>query len=251
MKNNCCFVLQFLLISQAIFNARSFTLRGLSMKYEARQHHHAIIPPLSTLPPLRILLIVEPTPFNYVSGYANRFKETLRFLSKCGDTVEVITSDPDPQAPKTFLNFNVNTFSGVSFPLYPQVSVSFDLRARIKKIAQSFKPDVIHVSAPSAVLIAAVIWAKALSIPLVMSYHTDFVGYARSYVPLPGSVQLAHFLVRNFLQMADLVLCTSPQLKQEMEKIGLNRVDVWQKGINTEVSLYLLFISYLYITVCV
>ena len=32
------------------------------------------IPPLASTPPLRVLLIVEPTPFTYISGYANRFK---------------------------------------------------------------------------------------------------------------------------------------------------------------------------------
>jgi hypothetical protein len=37
---------------------------------------------------LRLLLVVEPTPFNYVSGYANRFKEMLYYLKKAGDEGE-------------------------------------------------------------------------------------------------------------------------------------------------------------------
>lgn len=32
----------------------------------------AEIPPLCTEPPLKILLLVEPTPFNYISGELNR-----------------------------------------------------------------------------------------------------------------------------------------------------------------------------------
>ena len=43
------------------------------------------IPPLKSGKPLRILLLVEPTPFNYVSGYANRFKEMLKYLKLAGN----------------------------------------------------------------------------------------------------------------------------------------------------------------------
>ena len=43
--------------------------------------------PLCTEKPLKIALLVEPTPFNYVSGYSNRFKEMLKFLHKAGDQV--------------------------------------------------------------------------------------------------------------------------------------------------------------------
>ena len=33
--------------------------------------------------PMRVQLIVEPTPFTHVSGYANRFKEYLKYQKKC------------------------------------------------------------------------------------------------------------------------------------------------------------------------
>jgi hypothetical protein len=43
--------------------------------------------PLTTNPPYKVLLLVEPTPFNYISGYANRFKEMLFWLKAAGDSV--------------------------------------------------------------------------------------------------------------------------------------------------------------------
>ena len=46
---------------------------------------------------------------------------------------------------------------------------------------------------------------------------------------------IAEFLVRSVHSFADLTLVTSPQLKEEVEAIGMQRVDVWQKGINVEV----------------
>lgn len=41
---------------------------------------------------LRVLVVVEPTPFSYVSGYANRFKEMLYYLKKAGDEGETYTA---------------------------------------------------------------------------------------------------------------------------------------------------------------
>lgn len=56
-------------------------------------------PPLRRHKPRKIALMVEPTPFTHVSGYANRFNEMLRYMSKAGDNVRVLTvdgkTDPD------------------------------------------------------------------------------------------------------------------------------------------------------------
>jgi hypothetical protein len=36
--------------------------------------------PLTQTPPLKVALLVEPTPFNYISGYANRFKVSILLM---------------------------------------------------------------------------------------------------------------------------------------------------------------------------
>lgn len=208
------------------------------------------VPDLCTEPPRKILLLVEPTPFNYVSGYANRFQEMLKFLKRAGDDVRVVTADSDPNPPTSFLEYPIATQRGFELPMYKQVTCTFDFGRRIQKIIKSgFNPDLIHVSTPSAIVYPAVLWAYIHDIPLVMSYHTDFVGYAKAYVPFPQlSVPIAESLLKIFHHQADLVLCTSPQLKTEMENLGIGRIDVWQKGINTEVhippNLILLAASY-------
>jgi hypothetical protein len=40
---------------------------------------------------------------NHTTGYANRFKEMLKYLHKAGDDVEIFTADKDPNPPKEFL----------------------------------------------------------------------------------------------------------------------------------------------------
>jgi sulfoquinovosyltransferase len=193
--------------------------------------------PLKSKPPLKVLLLVEPTPFNYVSGYANRFKEMLRHLKRAGDEVQILTPDPDPNRPKEFLGFPITSPAGFPLFIYKQVSLTLDFKRNIPRLIRSFKPDLIHVSSPSCIAVPAILWARLLKVPLVMSYHTDMAGYAKNYFPaIPNIVKaLCDFAVKTLHRFADLTLCTSPQLKYDLQGLGVRRVDVWQKGINTEV----------------
>lgn len=77
------------------------------------------------VPTRRVALLVEPTPFTHVSGYANRFQEMLKHLENAGDDVAVATPDDVPEAPSKFGAFPVTTLSGFRFrPWYPQICLS-------------------------------------------------------------------------------------------------------------------------------
>jgi sulfoquinovosyltransferase len=109
-------------------------------------------PPLKRNPPRRICLMVEPTPFTHVSGYANRFKEMLKFLSKAGDEVDILTVDsktPAAELPKSFNGFKIRHTQGFTFPLYNQISLTLDLpEMKGAQMIEKFKPDLIHVTSP-------------------------------------------------------------------------------------------------------
>lgn len=195
---------------------------------------------MHTQPPMKVLLLVEPTPFNYVCGYANRFKEMLKHLKHTGDDVRIITPDSDPNPPKQYLGFPIVSPRGFQLPIYKKVTITLDFKRNIPRLIKEFKPDLIHVSSPSCIAVPAILWSRVLNVPLMMSYHTDIAGYAKSYVPwwMSGIVaSLCRLAVRAMHYFADLTLCTSPQLKDSMEAMGVKRVEVWQKGINTEVRL--------------
>lgn len=134
-----------------------------------------------TTPPRRICLMVEPTPFTHVSGYANRFKEMLRFLKKAGDDVDVLTVDsktPAKDLPSSFLGFPIRHTLGFTFPLYNHISLTFDLpEMKGAKIIETFRPDLIHVTSPGFLLFAAIFYARTMKVPLVMSYHTHLPTY--------------------------------------------------------------------------
>ncbi|KAG7353140.1 group 1 glycosyl transferase [Nitzschia inconspicua] len=196
-------------------------------------------PPLKRNPPRRVCLMVEPTPFTHVSGYANRFKEMLKFMSKAGDEVDILTVDsmtPADQLPKTFLGYRIQHTLGFTFPLYNQISLTLDLpEMKGATMLEKFKPDLIHVTSPGFMLFAALFYARVMCIPLVMSYHTHLPSYAVNYLNfIPGIEYMSWEALRFVHSRADLTLVTSPQMKEELKKHGIPRVEVWRKGIDTE-----------------
>lgn len=224
-----------LLLPLFLDSIQSLRFGGILGNFARRAHRLDLT---SQKPPLKVLLIVEPTPFNYVCGYANRFKEMLWHMKAAGDEVAVITPDPDPNHPTEFLGYPITSPKGFPLPIYKQVSLSLDFARNIPKIIKSLKPDLVHVSSPSCLVVPTILWARWFNVPLVMSYHTDIAGYAKTYFPrIPNIMEaLSHFIVRTIHRFADLTLCTSPQLQSDLRALGVRRVDVWQKGINTEVS---------------
>ena len=196
-------------------------------------------PPLRRHPPRKIALLVEPTPFTHVSGYANRFQELLKFLRKANDEVEILTVDaktPRKELPSQAFGYKIRHTLGFTFPLYNQISLTFDLpEMKGARMMEDSQPDLIHVTSPGFLLFAAIFYARVLCVPLVMSYHTHLPTYGKNYLSfVPGIETMCWEMLRWAHSRADLTLVTSPQMQQELQAQGIPRVDVWRKGIDTE-----------------
>jgi len=212
---------------------RTHNLAMVPMSMSAKKNP-ARPPALNAQPPQRVGLMVEPTPFTHVSGYANRFNEMLRYMRKAGDEVEIVTPDESEVAPKKKFGFKINTLEGFKFPLYKLITISFDWKMRAYAAMKKFNPELIHVSTPSMLLFSGLLAANRLKVPLVMSYHTHFPVYAKKYMGwIPGIEHAAWLALRLVHNRADLTLVTSPQMKQELVDNGIKRVEVWRKGIDT------------------
>jgi len=197
------------------------------------------VPPLDQHPSRKVALLVEPTPFTHVSGYSNRFKEMLRFLQAGGDEPEVITPDDSADRPQSFLGMPITYVPGFRLLFYRQVQLTFDIGFRAWRRLRERKPDLIHAVTPGFFVLPAIIYARLLKVPLVISYHTHLPTYADRYVKIPGlrycAVKLAEWYLPNCLNNADLTLATSPQLQQQLTDLGCRNVDVWRKGVDTDV----------------
>lgn len=186
--------------------------------------------------PKKVAIFVEPSPFSHISGMKNRFESLIKTLREAGDDVMVVT--PDPQPPKEFCGAQVVNVLGFKLPFYqaPTLLLSLGLSVRVLYYLFKQRPQVIHVSTPGIMMFAAVLYARLLAVPLVMSYHTHIPEYIPKYT-WKGLVQPMWSIIRWCTRRADLTLVTSKAMRDELIK---NRcrprsVDVWQRGVDTDV----------------
>lgn len=133
-------------------------------------------------------------------------------------------------------NYQIFYSEGERFAPYPEMILSTDLKDRmVYNVMKLYRPDLIHVTSPSLFVFMSFFVSKWLKIPLIISYHTHLPVYAKEYLGfIPGIEKFAWYLLRWGHNRGNLTICTSPQIKEQLEANGIHQVDVWRKGVDTE-----------------
>ncbi|MCO5554149.1 hypothetical protein L7F22_007675 [Adiantum nelumboides] len=184
--------------------------------------------------PRRIALFVEPSPFAYISGYKNRFQNFIRYLKEMGDEVIVVTTHVG--APDHYHGAKVVPSWSFPCPWYKVVPLSLALSPRIIMEVAKFKPDIIHASSPGVMVLGALIIAKLLQVPLVLSYHTHVPLYIPKYT-FSWLVKPMWLIIKVLHRAADLTLVTSSVVGRELQAAGASaahKIRVWRKGVDSE-----------------
>ncbi|MED6209454.1 Sulfoquinovosyl transferase sqd2, variant 3 [Stylosanthes scabra] len=210
--------------------------------------------------PRRIALFVEPSPFAYVSGYKNRFQNFIKNLREMGDEVLVVTTHEG--VPKEF--YGAKLIGSLSFPCpwYQKVPLSLALSPRIISEVARFKPDIIHASSPGIMVFGALIIAKLLSVPIVMSYHTHVPVYIPRYT-FSWLVKPMWLIIKFLHRAADLTLVPSVAIARDFlaaRVTAANKIRLWNKGVDSysfhpryrsnEMRLRLRFRNFIIFTLC-
>jgi glycosyltransferase involved in cell wall biosynthesis len=177
---------------------------------------------------MRIALFTE-TFLPKVDGIVTRLRHTVDHLQRSGNQVLVIAPDGGITEHK---GAKVYGITGFPLPLYPELKMALP-RPAIGYALEEFKPDVIHVVNPAVLGLAGIFYSKILKIPLVASYHTHLPQYLQHY----GLGMLEGFLwelLKGGHNQAALNLCTSTAMVKELTAHGIERVDLWQRGVDTE-----------------
>ncbi|KAL3696180.1 hypothetical protein R1sor_010256 [Riccia sorocarpa] len=184
--------------------------------------------------PRRIALFVEPSPFAYICGYKNRFQNFIRYLREMGDEVLIVTTHEG--VPEEFCGAKVVGSWSFRCPLYTILPLSLALSPRIFREVANFKPDIIHASSPGVMVFGALVIAKLLSVPIVMSYHTHVPLYIPKYT-FSWLVTPMWWIIRFLHRAADLTLVMSTALGKELKAAGAaaaEKIGIWSKGVDSE-----------------
>jgi len=177
---------------------------------------------------MRIALFTE-TFLPKVDGIVTRLSHTVDHLQRMGD--EVLVFSPDGGLTE-YKGARINGVPGFPLPLYPELKLALP-RPSIRQALEDFQPDLIHLVNPAVLGLGGLYYAKSLEVPLVASYHTHLPKYLEHY-GLGMLEGLLWELLKMMHNQAMINLVTSTAMQEALETHGIERVTVWQKGVDTE-----------------
>ncbi|MFB2839444.1 glycosyltransferase family 4 protein [Floridanema evergladense] len=177
---------------------------------------------------MRIALFTE-TFLPKIDGIVTRLCHTVDHLQRSGDRVLIFSPD---YGITEYKGAKVYGVSGLPLPMYPELKLALP-RPAIGKALEEFQPDIIHVVNPAVLGLGGIFYAKTLKIPIVASYHTHLPQYLQHY-GLGMLEGVLWELLKSAHNQAELNLCTSTAMVQELREHGIERVDLWQRGVDTE-----------------
>jgi glycosyltransferase involved in cell wall biosynthesis len=97
--------------------------------------------------------------------------------------------------------------------------------------------DIIHVTTPGPIGLAALRLARALEVPLVGTFHTDLAAYAALLSGWSGLGTVMRAYLRWLYGRCDRVLVPSEATRQLLLEAGTSaaaRLDIWTRGVDTD-----------------
>jgi len=177
---------------------------------------------------MKIALFTE-TFLPKIDGIVTRLIHTVEHLQRGGDNVLIFS----PEGGLTeYKGAKIYGVEGFPLPMYPELKMALP-RPSIGQKLEEFRPDIIHVANPAILGLAGLYYGKKLNIPLLASYHTHLPKYLHHYGF--GMLEpLLWELLKGAHNQAELNLCTSTAMVEELRSHGIERVDLWQRGVDTE-----------------
>jgi len=174
---------------------------------------------------LKIAIITE-TFLPSTDGVVTRLTEAIKYLRKQNHEVIVICPD---LGTTEFEGAMIEGVKATKLPFYRSRPFALPNK-RVKELLEKHQPDLVHVVNPALLGVSGVKYASKLNFPMLASYHTHVPKYMDYYNLYPFKPILWWYFKRLHNQ-AELNLCTSQAVKDELDEHGFNNVNVWKRGV--------------------
>ncbi len=166
-----------------------------------------------------------------INGVSKTLSRLVEYLGRQGDKVTILAPRYDTP---TIIPEGVETFSfrAVPLPIYREVVIPVGRPGRIWQLLKGHRPDLVHVATEGPLGLSAVISARALGIPVVSSFHTNFPQYLRLYGTgwLEGS---AWCYLRWFHNATLTTFCPTPTIERILLAKKFRSPAVWGRGVDS------------------
>jgi glycosyltransferase involved in cell wall biosynthesis len=170
--------------------------------------------------------------FNKVNGVTTTLRAVLDYAPDDLD-LRVYTCDGSGVDSTDYLSLAA---PGIGIPFYREMTIYLPPLRRLLQHAMADGVEMIHLTTPGPLGLAAVWVASRLGLPMIGSFHTDLAEYTRL---LSGSAQLAA-LMREYMRWpygrCERVFAPSEATRDMLirSRISESKIDIWRRGVSTE-----------------
>ncbi len=162
-----------------------------------------------------------------IDGIVTMLSNTVECLRRNGDEVMIFAPSGGPAE---LFGAEVVPMPSMAFPLYKELRLALPRTSMRQKLEQ-FQPDVLHAFEPVLLGVGGIYYSAELRIPLVISYHTNLPAYLR-YYKLGFIEKLTWALMRVRHRRANLNLCTSTAMMDDLESHGIDHLALWERAVD-------------------
>lgn len=175
---------------------------------------------------MRLALFSETYP-PQMNGVSRTLERLVAEVRARGGEVRVFTAD-DPQAAHVD---HVERWASIPFWAYPQLRLAAPrVRAAVQAL-RDWRPTLVHVATEFGVGLGGRGAARRLALPLVSSYHTNFLAYAQFY-NLGVFEQVGWNYFRWFHAAARRTFVPTVAMRDDLAARGFGHLDVWGRGVD-------------------
>ncbi len=126
---------------------------------------------------------------------------------------------------------DVRRWPSLPFWAYPEHRLALPLQPRVRRELRQWRPTVVHAASPFGLGLAARGAARALGVPFVTSYHTNWSAYSSYY--LRGSLRGAAWpYLRWFHNAGVRTYCPTRAVQRDLAGRGFRHTAIWSRGVD-------------------
>lgn len=133
---------------------------------------------------------------------------------------------------ETHERLQVHAVKGFPIPGYPGLKFGLPAHRRLLRQWRQDRPDVVQVVTEGPLGASAIGAARALGIPVVSEFHTNFHAYSRHY-GMGWMEKLVALHLRRLHNSSQMTLVPSRALANELQEQGYRNVRVVSRGVDT------------------
>ena len=185
---------------------------------------------------LRVALVTETYPPE-INGVAMSTGRLVEGLVAAGHRVDLIRprqphEGGEPGARATD-GLEEMLSRGIPLPKYAQLQLGLPARQLLLRRWSRQRPDIVQLVTEGPLGWSALAAARKLQLPVISEFHTNFHRYTGHYGVGWLKAPIAAYL-RSFHKRADLTLVPTRALGNELLALGIPRIDVVSRGVDTE-----------------